>query len=63
MRYNNLKIYCLLEEDQSLMFDFLFEIYRNDIKYCLRNLMVMMRTQEVGVCSLMISHGIVGQSC
>ena len=34
MRLNNLKIYCLLEEDQSLMFDFLFEIYRNDIKYC-----------------------------
>jgi len=34
MRLNNLKIYCLLEEDQSLMFDYLFEIYRNDIKYC-----------------------------
>ena len=34
MRLNNLKIYCLREEDQSLMFHFLFEIYSNDIKYC-----------------------------
>ena len=34
MRLNNLKIYCQTEEDQSNMFDFLFEIYRNDIKYC-----------------------------
>ena len=34
MRLNNLKIYCHTEEDQSQMFDFLFEIYRNDIKYC-----------------------------
>ena len=34
MRLNNLKIYCHTEEDQSNMFDFLFEIYRNHIKYC-----------------------------
>ena len=33
MRYNNLKIYCQTQEDQSDGFDFLFEIYRNDIKY------------------------------
>ena len=34
MRLNNLKIYGQTEEDQSNMFDFLFEIYRNEIKYC-----------------------------
>lgn len=34
MRLNNLKIYCQTEEDQSNVFDFLFEIYHNDIKYC-----------------------------
>jgi len=31
---DDLKIYCHTQEDQSLMFDFLFEIYRNEIRYC-----------------------------
>ena len=30
---NNLKIYCQTEEDQSIIFDFLFCEYQNDIKY------------------------------
>ena len=33
MNYNNLKIYCKTEEDQSAVFDFLFYEYRNEIKY------------------------------
>ena len=31
---DDLKIYCHTQEDQSIMFDFLFEIYRNNIEYC-----------------------------
>ena len=31
---DNLKIYCESEDDQSLIFDFLFYEYQNDIKYC-----------------------------
>ena len=31
---DDLKIYCHTQEDQSLMFDLLFEEYQNDIKYC-----------------------------
>ena len=33
MKLNNLKIYCHTEEDQSVMFDFIFYEYRNEIKY------------------------------
>jgi len=33
MKLNNLKIYCQTEEDQSVMFDFIFYEYRNEIKY------------------------------
>ena len=31
---DDLKIYCHTQEDQSIMFDFLFEIYQNNIQYC-----------------------------
>ena len=33
MKLNNLKIYCQTEEDQSIIFDFLFYEYQNGIKY------------------------------
>ena len=33
MRLNNLKIYCQTEQDQSVIFDFLFLEYRNSISY------------------------------
>ena len=57
MRLNNLKIYCHTEEDQSQMFDFLFEIYRNDIKYCTWEPDGDdEEIQELGVCLLMTSH-------
>ena len=32
--YNNLKIYCQCEDDQSSVFDFIFYEYQNEVKYC-----------------------------
>ena len=34
MKYNNLKIYCQTEEDQSAIFDFIFYLYQNEVRYC-----------------------------
>ena len=34
MRLKNLKIYCQNQEDQSIIFDYLFVEYRNSISYC-----------------------------
>ena len=54
MKLNNLKVYCVIEEDQDTMVEVIREM-DSECKISTWDLMVMMRTLELGGCLLMTS--------